>query len=236
MSLSVEVWRFSDSERGRGEGMLWGKESLYRLAVVALGVPLLALGPVRAVRAANCMDADPVYWQDGRRLPQYDTLMSLMACQANATPTEGTQLNDTSACNWFLSRALEKLYGVKDFVPAGDAEWLSANAIYDHVRGDPNWSRLGSASDPAVLADAAQGAANGQPVIAASKGNPHGHVALILPGELLPSGSWNQKVPNSASFFLDETRTVAKAYVGCKLSWAFTSPNGVEIFWRLKAQ
>jgi hypothetical protein len=206
------------------------------IAIVAFGMVAVVFAPLRAVSAANCMDADPVYWQDGRRLPQYDTLMSLMACQANAAPVEGTQLNDTSACNWFLSRALERLYGVKDFIPVGDDEWLSANAIYDQVQNDPNWSRLGPASDQAVLANAAQGAANGQPVIAASKGNPNGHVALILQGELLTSGSWHLNVPNSASFFLDNNRTVGRAYVGCKLSWAFESPNGVEIFWRLKAQ
>jgi hypothetical protein len=189
-----------------------------------------------AAAAENCMSADPVYWQEGRRLPEYDTLMSLMACKADATPVEGNQLNDTSACNWFLSRALEKLYGVTDFIPVGDDEWLNANAIYDHVQSDPNWSRLGLASDQTVLADAAQGAANGQPVIAARKGQPNGHVALILPGELLPSDHWHLNVPNSASFFLDEDKTVVKAYVGCRLSWAFKNPDSVEIFWRLKAQ
>jgi hypothetical protein len=133
------------------------------------------------------MDADPAYWQEGRRLPEYDTLMSLMACQADATPIEGTQLNDTSACNWFLSRALEQLYGVKDFVPVG--EWLSANAIYDHVQNDPNWSRPGPASDQAVLADAAQGAANGQPSDRGEQAQSERACGPDSPGELLSSGS-----------------------------------------------
>lgn len=185
---------------------------------------------------ANCMDTDTTYWTGANRLPQYDTLVSLLACQAGATAKEEATLIDTSACNWFLSKALSVLYNVSDFAPDTAHNWLSANDIYDYVSAGGNWSKLGDATDQEVLADAAQGAANGQPVIAVIKGNPHGHVALVLPGPLTQSGNWGLKVPNSASFFLDENKTVKKAYVGCKLSYAFADPDGVEIYWRLKAQ
>jgi hypothetical protein len=198
-----------------------------------LATVLLLASPTWAL--ANCMSSDRTYWQDNTKLPAYARLMQLMACQGGATAIEATQLNDTSACNWFLSRALEKLYGIRDFVPVHADEWLSANAIHDYVATHPDtWRRLGNAEDQQILAEAAAGAANGQPVIAVKRGTPSGHVALVLPGPLTPSAQWKLRVPNSASFFLNNQRVVEKAYVGCKLSYAFSGPEGVELFWRLK--
>lgn len=180
------------------------------------------------------MDVDPTYWQGINRLPIYDQLMPLLACQKNATAKEGQMLIDTSACNWFLSRALKMAYNIDDFIPRQKDEWLSANTIYDYVSSSSEWSNLGSANDQKVLSDAAAGAENGQPVIAVRKGNPHGHVALVLGGPLTYSSNWKMKVPNSASFFLSANKIVNRAYVGCKLSYAFDTNDAVEIFWRVK--
>ncbi|WP_156965382.1 hypothetical protein [Paracoccus sphaerophysae] len=196
----------------------------------------LVFGGAGAAQAENCMESDPTYWSSENRLPIYEDLMTLMACQANATPVEGQKLNDTSACNWFLTRALERAYGVTDFVPEDDAQWISANEIVQRVRSSDMWTKLGNASDQNVLIEAAEGARNGQPVIAVRAGDPHGHVALVLAGPLSRSSSWDLDVPNSASFTYSPDKIVDKAYVGCKLSYAFGSKDGVEIFWRLKAR
>ncbi len=88
-----------------------------------------------------------------------------------------------------------------------------------------------------VLNDAAAGAADAQPVIAIITGDPHGHVALVLPGQPAPSTTWKStagvplKAPNSAAFSLNN---INKAYVSCRLSAAFSDPSNVEIWWRLK--
>ena len=49
-----------------------------------------------------------------------------------------------------------------------------------------------------------------------------GHVAIILPGELQPSGSWGLNVPNSASFLMMEPQ---RSYVGKGLSYAFAKTH-----------
>ena len=189
--------------------------------------------------SAGCMDTDNLLWKNAASQQNYDKLMSLMSCPVDADTDTGIQV-DSVACNYFVARTFEKLYGVHDFSPdgGGAGKWLTANQIADYVRSNSEiWSKLGSANDQAVLADAAQGAANGQPVLAVLKGDPHGHVAVILGGALQPSTTWkdiggkSMRVPNSAAFSLNN---VAKAYVFCRLSAAFSDPSLVEVYWRVK--
>jgi hypothetical protein len=154
-----------------------------------------------------------------------------MACPVDADQATGAQV-DAVACNYFVAKALDVLYRVKDFTPSSAGHWLTADEIVNYVRSRPDqWSKLGMANDEQVLSDAASGAANGQPVIAAIAGNPHGHVALILGGDLKPSANWKLNVPNSAAFKLAD---VDKAYVYCRLSFAFQNPDEVEVYWRVK--
>jgi hypothetical protein len=181
--------------------------------------------------AAGCMDTDNSFWLSASSQPTYDKLMSTMACPVDADQSTGTQV-DAVACNYFVAKALDTLYGVKDFTPDVSGHWLTADEIVAYVRShSDSWAKLGMANDQGVLNDAANGAANGQPVIAAITGDPHGHVALVLGGDLKPSTNWKLNVPNSAAFKLAD---VDKAYVFCRLSFAFHSPDGVEIYWRVK--
>lgn len=180
--------------------------------------------------AAGCMDTDNQYWK-AADTATFNKLMSLMACPLDADSLSAPQI-DSVACSYFVAKSLQLLYKVDDFTPATNGKWLTADEIVKYVRAHTeSWSRLGMASDQRVLADAAQGAANGQPVIATMVGDPHGHVALVLGGKLQQSTTWSMNVPNSAAFSLNN---VNKAYVFCRLSAAFSKPSNVEIYWRDK--
>ena len=67
----------------------------------------------------------------------------------------------------------------------------------------------------------AQELANNKTAVVAvyMKSDQDGHVSIILPGQLNPSGSWGFSVPNSASFFVNDPN---KSYIGKGLSYAFT--------------
>lgn len=179
---------------------------------------------------ADCANADPYYWQGGRRLASYDKLIQLMQCKDYGDKTENA-LSDRSACNWFVARALQSLFSINDFAPEGGRGWRDANTIASEISASPNWTRIGDASSQSTLQSAADAAAAGAAVVAIAPGDTHGHVAIILAGPLTTSGSWALKVPNSASFRLD---SADKTYVGCKLSFAWQQPDGVSIFKRVK--
>jgi hypothetical protein len=184
---------------------------------IAVMVSLL-LGVSGAAQAATCMDnGEGAAWK--ARYPAiYTSLMSYFTCVDASDPT---------ACNVFVARAAEGIYGVTDFRNA-DGTYMSANTIMDYVHASPTWSRLGMADSQATLNDAAAGAED-HLIIAVMSDQPHGHVALVLPGDPQPSGNWHRNVPNSASAFLGD---VSRAYVFCKLSWAFQDPARVELWWR----
>lgn len=178
-------------------------------------------------QAKDCMNQDSYYWEGERRLPAYDTLMEFMQCKDYGDDTENA-LSDRTACNWFFARGLEALYGITDFTPVG-GRWKSANEIAAEISSSANWEEIGAADDQAVLQTAADEAAAGVAVVAVQPEPEHGHVALVLGGPLSASGAWNLKVPNSASFRLDD---IDKTYVGCKLSYAWQTPPGVTIYKR----
>jgi hypothetical protein len=130
------------------------------------------------------------------------------------------RLDITSPCNVFLAKALKLLFGIADFhLPGIPDEFLAANDIARYVAAHPDqWTLLGSASSQVAL-DRAQTYANlNAPVIAVYVSDPHGHVAVVLPGSLQYSGQWNLHAPNSASVFLNKPH---KSYVGLRLSNAF---------------
>lgn len=188
---------------------------------------------------AGCMDNDNPLWTEPGEKSVRNRLISLMRCPLDVDRRTSNQI-DAVACNWFVAHAVDELYGVKDFTPQTNGRWLTANEIASFVRTHPEkWTKLGMANVQSVLDDAARGAANDQPVVAVLEGNPHGHVALILPGAPKASSTWRDangvvlRAPNSAAFSLNN---VARAYVSCRLSAAFSDPNRVEIWWRLKEQ
>lgn len=210
-------------------------------------IPLMTGGIVRtlgillaitASASAGCMDTDNKFWIDGAgQRAIYDKLMGLMTCPADVDKDEGRQI-DAVACNWFVAKALSELYGVHDFDPTTQGKWLNANEIVSWVRGHAElWTKVGQGNVQSVLDDAAARAANKQPVIATTQGDPHGHVAVVLGGSPHASTTWKDAqgkdllAPNSAAFSLDN---VAKAYVFCRLSAGFSRPADVEIYRRTK--
>ena len=126
------------------------------------------------------------------------------------------------SCRSPLAQSVEHIYGIKDF--GSDA---TANEIGKRVSTDATWEHLGSASDPEVLKKAVSSANCGQAVLAVMTADSGGHVAMILPGAMSPSGGWKMEVPNSASFFMNNP---AKSYTGRPLSYAFATPTGIEIY------
>ncbi|HEY3197821.1 MAG TPA: hypothetical protein VGJ57_07385 [Nitrospirales bacterium] len=129
-----------------------------------------------------------------------------------------------SPCNVFLANALKLLFGIADFeTPNLPGAFLQANDIARYVSKHPEqWTLLGPASNQVAL-ERAQAYANlNTPVIAVYESAPHGHVAVILPGNLRYSLQWNLQAPNSASVFLDRPY---KSYVGLMLSNAFQASH-----------
>lgn len=135
------------------------------------------------------------------------------------------QSKTDASCRSFLAQSVEHIYGIKDF--GSDANFASAAEIGKRVSTDATWEHIGSASDPEVLKKAVSSANCGQAVLAVMTADAGGHVAMILPGAMSPSGGWKMDVPNSASFFMNNP---AKSYTGKPLSFAFASPNGIEIY------
>lgn len=138
--------------------------------------------------------------------------------------------NTPTACNVFLARALETVYGINDFRDPNDSsQYLEADMIFVAVQDSSKWQEIGTADQDAALVQAKGLADSSVPVIAVQFGNPHGHVALILPGDFSTT-SWGSHTPNSASFFLN--RPIADSYVGLPLSkaWKKADRSSVHLF------
>lgn len=143
-----------------------------------------------------------------------------------------TLIDDRIPCNFFVGRALNKVYGISDFDLSTDAEerYFLANEIATILEfNSEDWTLLGKAEDRQVLNESVNYANLGKAIIAVQSKSPYGHVAVILPGEVEYSGNWKLKVPNSASFFLDRP---SKSYVGRELSFVFSTPEEVKIYGR----
>ena len=139
----------------------------------------------------------------------------LLACKPD------DPINDQSPCNTFASKGLEAIYGVIDF-KTGPNQFMSANKIHEKIKSSSKWKAIGTVFnvDNGLCAQSASNAA--MPVVAVMTGNPHGHIALVTPGEPQKSGTWNMLVPMSASFFYKEP---SKAYLDGPLSKAFGPAN-----------
>lgn len=192
---------------------------MIRSLVGLVATSLLCCGT--SAYAANCMDSGEGAAWKAAYPTLYSQLMGYFTCIDDP--------NDPVACNVFVARAAEGTYGVTDFKQA-DGTYMPANTIMNVVKSNAAWSKLGSANSQSVLNDAAAGAQD-HFIIAVMSDQPHGHVAIVLPGVPQPSGTWKLSAPNSASAFLGN---VSKAYVFCRLSWAFQDPAKVEIWWRPK--
>ena len=145
-------------------------------------------------------------------------LATLFQCVDTSDPNQ-YKLIDASACNWFVGQALATGWGFADF-KNGDG-FFTANELASGLANGQfsHWTSIGTADQQASNDTAAIKTTTGNPVIAVwPSSGPNGHVALILPGGLANSPSWNLNVPRSASVSLDD---INMAYIGCRLSNAF---------------
>lgn len=189
---------------------------------IILAIGVLLLGASSAVHAAeHCMKTNEGAAWKAKYPDLYTKMMSYFTCENETDP---------AACNVFVARVAEGAYGVTDFKLA-DGSYMSANRIMDFVHGSARWSKLGMADDQMALNNAASGAED-HFIIAVMSDQPHGHVAVVLPGAPMKSDKWGGRlVPNSASAFLGN---VDQAYVFCRLAWASKDPTKVELWWRPK--
>ena len=144
-----------------------------------------------------------------------------------------------SDCNIFAGRVLEQAYGVRDFVlaqPRNGLRYEVSNEIavllWTTLSG--KWEVLGAMTDQVALDEARLRASEGKPVIAVWR-NPDpakaGHIALVGPGPMTPSGGLGVNTPVSASFFQGRPKA---NYVGKPLACAFTPAQAPAV--RLYAQ
>lgn len=140
----------------------------------------------------------------------------------------GGPISENSPCNIFLAKAIKRVYGINDFDKGFD-KFMTANEIPSYVMFSDHWEKLGTANVQSVLNMSQELANQKIPVVAVyynpNKGG-HGHVALILPGFLSLSGTWNLNCPNSASFLLNHAE---KSYVSKHLGFAFTPQINKEV-------
>lgn len=130
-------------------------------------------------------------------------------------------------CNVFVGEATHVIYGIDDFVsPGSPTGYYQANTIAELLMTDlsTRWDNIGNCNDPNALKTAQLDANSNRCVIAiwrnnGSSGGGHGHVSLILPGNLMLSSSWGLSVPNAANFSLGGD---TNNYVCDKLSKAFS--------------
>ena len=139
----------------------------------------------------------------------------LVACQ------ESDPTNTQNPCHQLVAQALERVYSVTDF--KSGSEYLRPSQIAELLPESADWVEIGPGNDQQTLATAQERANEGMAVIAVS---PLHVAALILPGQLIPSGSWELEVPNSASFF---PRSPQRSYLGRGLSYAWRKMDSVDV-------
>jgi hypothetical protein len=141
---------------------------------------------------------------------------------------------DADECRTYIGKAFSVVYGIEDFKHSS-GQYFDVSDIGGYVSENPRWEVIGAAYDNKVLARSQQLANDNQAVLALYK-NKEGvtmHVAIILPGDLVPSGSWGLEVPNAASL---PTFDPDHSFINKGLSYAFEKRNllNVKIYARKK--
>lgn len=125
-------------------------------------------------------------------------------------------------CVNFTGESLNTVYKINDFYSQASRRYMTTNEIANFLKNSDKWEALGQSYDQKTLSTA-QEMANAKKAVVAVYQNAVGvgHVVLITPGELKPSGSWGLSVPTAASFFTVEPE---KSFVDKGLSFAFMKP------------
>jgi hypothetical protein len=122
-------------------------------------------------------------------------------------------------CGSYVGESVHTVYNIKDFYSPETKRYMNVNEITSFLKGNDKWQNLGQPYDQKTLITA-QEYANAKKAVVAVYTNAQGigHVAVITPGELKPSGSWGMEVPNAASFFPNDP---GKSFIDKGLSFAF---------------
>jgi hypothetical protein len=128
---------------------------------------------------------------------------------------EWQQKGTTTYCNFSVEHAA-RCFGIRDFTKA-DGRPMTANEITATL--EKSWHEIPQFEDAQSIANC------GRLVIAASKGNPHGHVCFLVPAvSMIDSATWGRKMPLCAN--------VGPAkYTGIKgLNYAFSPKNPPKLY------
>ncbi len=133
------------------------------------------------------------------------------------------------ACTTFAGEALDRLLGASEF--CGSDSCMLMAQIESELRNNPDrWQLVGGATDQAVLDKARELAASGKIVIAAQSEESLGQVAIIMPGQPVPSGKWGMdRVPLGAAARPDAPE---KSVYGKGINWVFSDPSKVTLYSR----
>ena len=129
----------------------------------------------------------------------------------------------STECNTLMAESLNKVFNVKDFYSSKLGRHMVVSEMCEYLKNSAQWKLIGHAYEQKALAEA-QDFANSKKAILAVYLDAEGigNVAVILPGELNPSGSWGFSVPNSASF---NPSNPDMSYIDKGLSYAFAKTH-----------
>lgn len=139
------------------------------------------------------------------------SLEQFLSCSAGATEAK---------CSDAQGESLNTVYKINDFYSSKTGRHMTVSEVTSFLKQASNWTPLGPAYEQATLKQAQQLANEKKAVVAVyQNAASRGHVALIIPGDLEPSGSWGLSVPKTASFFLPDP---SRSFINKGLSFAFT--------------
>ena len=132
---------------------------------------------------------------------------------------KGCQQTAGDDCAKYTGQALQKVYRINDFYSQEKGRYLTTSEISEFLVKSKAWGLLGHSYEQETLNNAQQRANSSRAVVAVYTNDEGlGHVVLVTPGKLQPSGSWGLSVPTVASFFATQPE---KSFVDKGLSFAF---------------
>lgn len=152
-----------------------------------------------------------------------DQFLSTTIAYFKRCKAESTNRND---CRNSITKMITEFYNIGDF-RAKDGGFVIYDSIQSIVKRSNDWEKLGRASIQNNLNKAQQFANEGRATIAIDVSQPYGQVAMIIPGKLTKSGSWNLKVPNAAALV---NYNAEKSFMNKSLSYAFKSTENIVLF------
>ncbi|KAB8154149.1 hypothetical protein EZY14_006850 [Kordia sp. TARA_039_SRF] len=136
---------------------------------------------------------------------------------------ESTNRND---CRNSITKMITEFYNIGDF-RAKDGGFVIYDSIQPIVKRSNDWVKLGAASNQEVLDKAQQAANEGKATLAIDVSETYGQVAMIIPGKLTKSGSWNLQVPNAAALVNYDAE---KSFMDKSLAYAFKSAENIVLY------